>query len=156
MSKRYASVWDALIDDPGERESYKIKSKLMMSIEQHIKDKELTQDKAAELMGVSQPKISNIVNGKIDKITIDMLVKMLVKVGVQISFHVDKTQSTLPEEKAVTIEAKTKPSIYILSYDSTSPVEAEEIITQEAPFSNSLFLQSSDYRHRYPYEKTRQ
>ena len=82
MTKTTGNIWDALIDDPAERESCKIKSELMMLIEQYIARNKLTQQQAAAVMGTTQPKISNIVNGNIDKITIDLLIEMLSKVDI--------------------------------------------------------------------------
>ena len=59
-----------------------------MAVEHYIKEQGITQQQAAKLMGVTQPKISNIVNGNIDKITIDMLVNMLAKVDIKINMTV--------------------------------------------------------------------
>lgn len=89
MAEKTASVWDALIDNPVERESCKIKSKLMTSIEQHIKENGLTQKQAAEKMGVTQPRISDLVRGKIDLFTIDMLVKMLAALGLHLDVRLE-------------------------------------------------------------------
>ena len=83
MGKSFANVWDALEDNQVERESLKIKSYLMFLVSQYIKDNNLTQTKAAELMGVNQPRISDLVCGKIDRFTIDMLINMLAQVGLK-------------------------------------------------------------------------
>lgn len=84
MSETFKNVWDALEDDPAERESLKIKSWMVIDIEQRIKSLGLTQAQAAKLMGVSQPKVSDVVNGKIDRFTIDMLITMLVSLGLHV------------------------------------------------------------------------
>ncbi|MDD4275086.1 MAG: XRE family transcriptional regulator [Desulfobacter postgatei] len=65
-----------------------IKSKLMMEIESFIKNKGMTQAHAAELMGVTRPRISDVMRGKIDKFTIDALVDMLSKAGLQVAVTV--------------------------------------------------------------------
>jgi len=74
-----------------EEESDKliIKSKLMMEIESFIKNKGMTQAHAAELMGVTRPRISDVMRGKIDKFTIDALVDMLSKAGLQVAVTVE-------------------------------------------------------------------
>ena len=59
----------------------------MASIESFIAEKKLTQSQAAELIGISRPRISDVVRGKIEKFTIDALVDMLTKAG----FHIDIT-----------------------------------------------------------------
>jgi predicted XRE-type DNA-binding protein len=66
-----------------------IKSKLMMEIESFIKNKGMTQAHAAELMGVTRPRISDVMRGKIDKFTIDALVDMLSKAGLQVAVPVE-------------------------------------------------------------------
>ncbi len=66
-----------------------IKSCLMGEIDSYIKKKGITQDQAAKLMGVSRPRISDVIRGKIDKFTIDSLVDMLTKAGLHISLNVE-------------------------------------------------------------------
>ncbi len=95
MTEAFKNVWDALIDEPGERESCKIKSELMIAVEQFINEQGITQQQAAKLMGVTQPRISNIVNGNIDRITIDMLIKMLARIDSKIRLEVyDEAEET--------------------------------------------------------------
>ncbi len=90
MAETFASVWDAIIDDPVEVESIKIKSKIMMTIERHIKEQGMTQQQAAEKMGVKQPRVSDLVRGKIDRFTIDMLVNMLFALGLKLEINFEK------------------------------------------------------------------
>jgi len=75
---------------PRESEKLNIKSKLMSEIESYIKDNGLTQEQAAKLMGVTRPRISDVIRGKIDKFTIDALVDMLAKAGHHIVVTVDR------------------------------------------------------------------
>jgi predicted XRE-type DNA-binding protein len=112
MTETFDNIWDALIDDPVEKESYKIKSELMMAVELFINENKLTQQAAADLMGTTQPKVSNIVNGNIDKITIDLLVNMLAKVGKEITIKV----STLGAQKSLTKKTISE-SYSLLEYD---------------------------------------
>ena len=62
-----------------EAEHLKIRSALMAAIVKLIKVRKLTQSSAAALFGVSQPRISDLVRGKIDLFSIDSLVEMLAK-----------------------------------------------------------------------------
>ena len=71
-----------------ESDKLMIKSRLMMEIESFIKSKGMTQAHAAELMGVTRPRISDVMRGKIDKFTIDALVDMLSKAGLQVAITV--------------------------------------------------------------------
>ena len=83
------SIFDDLGFDDAEAENLKIRASLMRAIEKYISEHKLTQGAAARLMGVSQPRVSDLVTGKIDKFTIDMLVNMLAKAHVSIALVID-------------------------------------------------------------------
>ncbi len=68
-----------------EAENLHIRSRLMIEIARYIKENNLTQVKAAKILGVTQPRINDIVKGKIDTCSIDKLVNMLARAGK----HVD-------------------------------------------------------------------
>jgi len=71
-NKVYASVWDAIEPDPVEAENLKLRSSLMLALTRHIKNEGLTQAQAAHLLGVTQPRISNLIHGKIDLFGLDL------------------------------------------------------------------------------------
>jgi len=54
---QFASVWDAIEDTPAEAEKMKLRSALMMALEQHIKAQGWSQAEAARLLGVTQPRL---------------------------------------------------------------------------------------------------
>ena len=85
MSTRITKSSGNIFQDLGfsavESEKLNIKSDLMSEIENYIEANGLTQEQTAERMGVSRPRISDVVRGKIDKFTIDALVDMLARVG---------------------------------------------------------------------------
>lgn len=83
------SVFNDLGFNEAEAENLKIRAALMRAIEKYIEDNKLTQAAAATLMGVYQPRISDLLQGKIDKFTIDMLVNMLTKAHVSVSLVID-------------------------------------------------------------------
>jgi len=84
---RYKNAYDALFDDPVVAQNLKIRSELMIQLEREILDRGLTQQQAAELLEVSQPRISDLVKGKIEKFSIDMLVNMLAAFGKDVSIN---------------------------------------------------------------------
>ncbi len=71
-----------------EAENLKIRSTLMIQIRTIIERDQLRQVDAAALFGVSQPRISDLVRGKIDEFTIDSLVNMLAHAGHQVTVTV--------------------------------------------------------------------
>lgn len=79
--KRARNVFDALEDDAAVAENLKIRAQLMNALTQFIKAQDLTQTQAARLLEVTQPRISDLVRGKIEKFTVDILINMLVRAG---------------------------------------------------------------------------
>jgi len=74
----------------------RLRSTLMIAVRKVIEDRKLTQVEAAKLFGVRQPRISNIVRGRIDLFSIDTLVDMLAPAGI----HVDLVLSSLRQGAA--------------------------------------------------------
>jgi predicted XRE-type DNA-binding protein len=70
-----------------EAEHLRIRSALMGTVRQVITDREMTQAAAATLFNVSQPRISDLMRGKIDLFSIDTLVEMLSRAGVRIELR---------------------------------------------------------------------
>lgn len=62
-----------------------IRSDLMIAIRHVIKSRRLTQARAAELLGVTQPRVSDLVRGRIDLFSIDALVDFLARLGVGVT-----------------------------------------------------------------------
>jgi predicted XRE-type DNA-binding protein len=65
-----------------------LRSELSVEVLQIIEERKLTQQQAGELFGVSQPRISDLVRGKLELFSIDGLVNMLAAAGVTIELHV--------------------------------------------------------------------
>ena len=86
--ERFASVWDAIESDPGQAENMKLRSRLMMALRDHIAQEGLSQAAAAKLFGVTQPRVSDLVRGKIDLFSLDTLVNMLAAAGLHIELQV--------------------------------------------------------------------
>jgi predicted XRE-type DNA-binding protein len=85
---QFASVWDALEDDPVRRENLKLRSTLMMEIAERIKDQGLTQIQAAEVLHITQPRVSALLKGKINDFRLDSLVDMAHRLGMHVSINV--------------------------------------------------------------------
>lgn len=79
-----ASVFRELGFDVEDSENLKIRADLMIELSGLIERKGWTQARAAEVMGVSQPRISDLVRGKIDRFSIDTLIAMLGSAGMKV------------------------------------------------------------------------
>jgi predicted XRE-type DNA-binding protein len=74
---------------PSEEAEYlKIRSTLMIHLRKTIEAKGMKQAEAAKLLGVTQPRVSDLYKGKIHLFSIDTLVGMLSRVGVHIKLVV--------------------------------------------------------------------
>jgi predicted XRE-type DNA-binding protein len=73
-----------------EAENLKIRTDLMIRLNKVIEGRRLTQAQAATLFGVTQPRISDLVRGKIDRFSIDTLVAMLGHAGIRIQIVVGR------------------------------------------------------------------
>lgn len=67
-----------------EATNLKLRSDLMIRLSRLIQTRGLTQAQAAKLLGVTQPRISDLVRGKIDRFSIDTLIAMLGHAGVSV------------------------------------------------------------------------
>ena len=86
--ERYASVWDAIENTPAEAENLKLRSALMMALEEHIKRQGWSQSEAALRFGVTQPRVSDLMRGKITLFGLDTLVNMAVAAGLQVEIRI--------------------------------------------------------------------
>ena len=90
MTRSTGNVFDDLGFSPEEAENLKVRASLMASIREIIEKNTLTQERAAELFGVSQPRVSDLVRGKIDLFSIDALVNMLAAAGHRVRVSVGR------------------------------------------------------------------
>ncbi len=89
-NQKFASVWDALEDTSAEAESMKLRSKLMMALQEHLTRNGVSQAEAAKLLGVTQPRVSDLMRGKINLFGLDALVNMATAAGLQVEMRVRK------------------------------------------------------------------
>ncbi|WP_439536930.1 helix-turn-helix domain-containing protein [Methyloversatilis sp.] len=76
--------------DPEEAQHLVLRSELMRAIRKHIEDIGQTQQQAARLFGVTQPRLNMVVKGKINEFSLDALVSMLAKAGMRVEMKVKK------------------------------------------------------------------
>lgn len=79
------SVFYDIADTPEEATNLTARGLLMIAIEQRIRENGWTQAEAAQALGVRQPRVSDLMNGKVDKFSLDSLVNMLPAVGLTLS-----------------------------------------------------------------------
>ena len=87
-NQRFASVWDAIEDTPQEAENMKLRSALMTALKNHLVESNMSQAQAAQLFGVTQPRISDLMRGKINLFGLDALVNMASAAGLHVDIRI--------------------------------------------------------------------
>lgn len=89
-TQTFASVWDAICDTPAEAENLKLRAELMRGLAAMITDSKMNQAQAADLMGITQPRVSDLMRGKIDLFSLDALVNMAAAAGHHVEMRLAK------------------------------------------------------------------
>lgn len=87
-NNHFVSVWDAIENTPEEAANMKLRSSLMMALKAHLDRAGLSQSQAATLFGVTQPRISDLMRGKVNLFGLDALVNMAAAAGLHIEMRV--------------------------------------------------------------------
>lgn len=85
---RFDSIWDAIENTPEEAENMKLRSALAIALKKHMAQTGMTQAQAAKLFGVTQPRISDLMRGKINLFGLDALVNMATAAGLRIEMSI--------------------------------------------------------------------
>ena len=86
--QEYANVWDALTDSPEESANMTMRSNLLIALQQRVKSWEVTQAEAARRLGVTQPRLNNLLRSKIDKFSLDMLINLAIHAGISVRLDI--------------------------------------------------------------------
>jgi len=84
-ARRYLNAFEAVGFDRRDAEHLRIRAELMLELERIISARQLTQVEAAKLFRVTQPRISDLVRGRIDRFSIDTLVELLARVDTAVT-----------------------------------------------------------------------
>lgn len=87
--QRFANVWDALAGTPEEAANLTLRSDLMDEIEAIIEGNGWTQAQAAKHCGVTQPRMNDLLRGRISRFSLDALVNIAAKLGRKVSVRLE-------------------------------------------------------------------
>ena len=73
--------------------SLKVRADLMLDLKQFIRERGWTQEQAAEYFGETQPRISNLLNGEISRFSVDKLINLLARAGMEVRVEVAPKQA---------------------------------------------------------------
>jgi predicted XRE-type DNA-binding protein len=89
--KAYRSVFDAIADDAGDAANMRNRAALMMKIGDHVARRRWTQAQAAEHFGLTQPRVNDLLRGRMSKFSLDALVNIAATIG-QVDISVDTSR----------------------------------------------------------------
>lgn len=89
MSKpeTYASVWDALADTPEQAANLRTRAELMQKIAEIVRENDWTQVEAATRCAVTQPRMNDLLRGRVSRFSLDALVNIATAIGRRV--HVE-------------------------------------------------------------------
>jgi predicted XRE-type DNA-binding protein len=77
-------VWDALADSPEQAANLRLRSELMQAIARAVTARGWTQAQAARQCAVSQPRINDLMRGRLSRFSLDALVNIAVSLGIDV------------------------------------------------------------------------
>ena len=86
----FENVWDALEDSPAEAANMSMRSSLLIAIEQQVRGWKVTQAEAARRLGITQPRLNDLLRGRVANFSLDMLIKLAGQVGLKVRLDIAK------------------------------------------------------------------
>ena len=86
----FDSVWDAIEPDKAKAENMKARADLMIAIEQIVQKWKTTQASAAKQLGLTQPRLNDLLRGRINKFSLDALMAIAPKAGLSVELKIKK------------------------------------------------------------------
>lgn len=88
-TKSYASVWDAIADTPAQAANLRARAELMRQIAALVKKQGWTQVEAASHCGVTQPRINDLLRGRVSRFSLDALVNIAAALGCRVRVDIE-------------------------------------------------------------------
>jgi predicted XRE-type DNA-binding protein len=85
----FASVWDALEDSPAEAVNMRLRSELMIALQRAVDGWGLTQAEAARRLDVTQPRLNDLLRGRINNFSLDALIILAGRAGLRVHVKVE-------------------------------------------------------------------
>ena len=87
----FASVWDALEDSPAEAANMRLRSELMVAVQETVAGWGLTQAEAARRLDVTQPRLNDLLRGRVGKFSLDALILLAERAGLSVRVRIERT-----------------------------------------------------------------
>jgi predicted XRE-type DNA-binding protein len=90
MKKRFESIWDAIEPSRAEAANMKARAATMIAIQKAVSKWRLTQAATAKRLGLTQPRLNDLLRGRINKFSLDALVNIAMAAGLEVRVAVVK------------------------------------------------------------------
>lgn len=87
-ARAYKSVWDALEDSPEQAANMRLRAELMIALRARVEAWGTTQARAAKRLHVTQPRLNDLLRGRISKFSLDALVVLAEHAGLDVRLNV--------------------------------------------------------------------
>jgi predicted XRE-type DNA-binding protein len=87
--QKFANVWDAL-EVTGKAANMAMRSDLLIALQQRIETWKVTQAQAARRLQITQPRLNDLLRGRISKFSLDALVELADRAGIHVRLRIDK------------------------------------------------------------------
>jgi predicted XRE-type DNA-binding protein len=84
MTRSKGNVFRDLGFPPGEAEHLLVRADLMIKVQKLVESKRLTQAELAKVLHITQPRVSDLLRGRIDLFSTDALIDILARLGVRV------------------------------------------------------------------------
>ncbi|UXT85527.1 helix-turn-helix domain-containing protein [Agrobacterium tumefaciens] len=84
----FVNVWDALENTPQEAASMSMRSNLLIAIEQRVRSWNVTQAEAAKRLGITQPRLNDLLRGRITNFSLDTLINLATLAGLAVRLDI--------------------------------------------------------------------
>jgi predicted XRE-type DNA-binding protein len=86
--QRFDSVWDALEASPAAAANMKARAEIMVALSETIEGWSTSQAAAAKRLGVTQPRLNDLLRGRITKFSLDALMKLATRAGLAVRVEI--------------------------------------------------------------------
>lgn len=86
--KKYQSVWDAIESSGEAAANMKVRAELMIALQERVKHQTGTQADKAIRLGINQPRLNDLLRGRIGKFSLDALVNLASRAGLRVNLQV--------------------------------------------------------------------
>lgn len=87
-AKTFDDVFDALADTPAEAANLKARAELMSAVRARVRSWQVSQEAAAGRLGITRPRLSDLMRGKLGKFSLDALVNLTAAAGLALEIRI--------------------------------------------------------------------